>query len=324
MKFLDKILNEWSFRCHDGIVDVNDSKKLDILNEILDEYKIKDLILELSNTGHFTKRVRERGNVLDILNLKDIPLKDYNKSEVKEKLKSNISTELKARAEEILSRDIPSSTQYDVGVKLLKPMLVVDGEKYPLMLFAISLKEIKDKNGNVVEEIEVENRGTLYFVTAANNKATTLLLLDKENDNDLYFQIKKHTESKPGREEKEAKILTPPSYIYDIDLDELMGNKKDQGPKMTDPADLDYELKAAYKPKTKFITKSKGEGIVVAASVSGQRAGEPDGNGVVDWVDVEFKLDKPKLKSGKLITSDIIRFNSVLTSSYKNLLKKAK
>jgi hypothetical protein len=35
MKVIDKILLEWSFRCHDGIVDLNDPIKLSILNEIL-------------------------------------------------------------------------------------------------------------------------------------------------------------------------------------------------------------------------------------------------------------------------------------------------
>jgi hypothetical protein len=40
MKVTDKILNEWSFRCHDGIVDLNDPKKLRILKEILDENSI--------------------------------------------------------------------------------------------------------------------------------------------------------------------------------------------------------------------------------------------------------------------------------------------
>jgi hypothetical protein len=33
----DEILNEWSFRCHDGVVNLNDPKKLRILKEILDE-----------------------------------------------------------------------------------------------------------------------------------------------------------------------------------------------------------------------------------------------------------------------------------------------
>jgi hypothetical protein len=37
MKITDEILNEWSFRCHDGVVDLNDPKKVRILKEILDE-----------------------------------------------------------------------------------------------------------------------------------------------------------------------------------------------------------------------------------------------------------------------------------------------
>ena len=37
MEVIDKILNEWSFRCHDGIVDMNDPKKVAILNIILEE-----------------------------------------------------------------------------------------------------------------------------------------------------------------------------------------------------------------------------------------------------------------------------------------------
>jgi hypothetical protein len=40
MKVIDKILLEWSFRCHDGIVDLNDPIKLSILNEILDKLGI--------------------------------------------------------------------------------------------------------------------------------------------------------------------------------------------------------------------------------------------------------------------------------------------
>jgi hypothetical protein len=35
MNVIDKILEEWSFRCHDGIVDTNDPIKLSILNEII-------------------------------------------------------------------------------------------------------------------------------------------------------------------------------------------------------------------------------------------------------------------------------------------------
>ena len=46
MNVIDKILNEWSFRCHDGIVDMNDPTKLSILKEILIEEDIEDDILD--------------------------------------------------------------------------------------------------------------------------------------------------------------------------------------------------------------------------------------------------------------------------------------
>jgi hypothetical protein len=41
MNVIDKILLEWSYRCHDGIVDVNNSTKKAILNKILAEHNIE-------------------------------------------------------------------------------------------------------------------------------------------------------------------------------------------------------------------------------------------------------------------------------------------
>lgn len=48
MNVIDKILLEWSFRCHDGIVDVNDSSKLSILQEIISEYELEEAMLSLN------------------------------------------------------------------------------------------------------------------------------------------------------------------------------------------------------------------------------------------------------------------------------------
>jgi len=42
MNVTDKILLEWSYRCHDGIVDLNDSNKFAILEEILAEFGIDE------------------------------------------------------------------------------------------------------------------------------------------------------------------------------------------------------------------------------------------------------------------------------------------
>lgn len=268
--------------------------------------ELTNALLELLDSDHFQLRVNERGNILDILNLKDIPLKDYNPSEVKEKLKLDISSELKSRAETLLSKDIPSSNTYDVGIKVLKPILNVDGKKYPLNLFAISTKEIKDKDGNVTGVREIENKGTLYFATVVDNKITTLLLLSKEDDNDLYFQIKNHIEQKTG-EKKEAKILTPPSYIYEIDLDELMGTKKDQGPIVIDQSTLPYKVRTDYRVGANFDHEKHGTGKIVATSAGS--GGKGDARGSIDWIDVKYP--KPFLKGGKL--TDIRRFDNIIT-----------
>lgn len=52
MEVIDKILNEWSFRCHDGIVDMNNPIKKAILDEILKEFNIEetDIITEGDET----------------------------------------------------------------------------------------------------------------------------------------------------------------------------------------------------------------------------------------------------------------------------------
>ena len=266
--------------------------------------ELTDYLVEIFDPkGHFQQRINERGNVLDILNLNEIPLKDYNAAEVKEKLKSDISNEIKNRATKILEKEsIPSSNLYEVGIKVLKPILISNGKEYSLKLFAKSITIAKDGS-----EIEKDNIGTLYFATIYDNKATTLLLLNKEDDSELYFQIKKHAEGKPGREDKEAKILTPPNYIYRIDLDELMGNKVNQQElTLIDPVTLPYELRTDYRTKEKFEHKKFGTGTIV--NTSSGTGGKGDSRGIVSWVDVQYK---PYASGGVL--KNIRRFENIYT-----------
>ena len=42
MTVIDKILQEWAYRCSDGIVDINDSNKMVILESILEEFGIDE------------------------------------------------------------------------------------------------------------------------------------------------------------------------------------------------------------------------------------------------------------------------------------------
>jgi hypothetical protein len=59
MEVIDKILREWSFRCHDGIVDMNDPKKIKILLEIikpaLSEDIDDDILIALISADSDTK-----------------------------------------------------------------------------------------------------------------------------------------------------------------------------------------------------------------------------------------------------------------------------
>jgi hypothetical protein len=69
MTVIDNILNEWSFRCHDGIVDLNDPIKLSILNEILKEY---NLVLNESNQSfenYISTKNFSSGVVKQLLNI---------------------------------------------------------------------------------------------------------------------------------------------------------------------------------------------------------------------------------------------------------------
>jgi hypothetical protein len=49
MEVIDKILSEWSFRCHDGIVDLNDPIKLSLLQEIIQEHELEEAMLSLKS-----------------------------------------------------------------------------------------------------------------------------------------------------------------------------------------------------------------------------------------------------------------------------------
>lgn len=55
MNVIDKILLEWSYRCHDGIVDLNDPNKIKILFEILKEDIDDDILNALVSTDASTK-----------------------------------------------------------------------------------------------------------------------------------------------------------------------------------------------------------------------------------------------------------------------------
>lgn len=66
MTVTDKILNEWSFRCHDGIVDMNDPKKKTILEEILKEFNINEIDIISEGDETYDKVIKNSLKVEEI------------------------------------------------------------------------------------------------------------------------------------------------------------------------------------------------------------------------------------------------------------------
>ena len=72
MNVIDKILNEWSYRCHDGIVDMNDPKKLVILQEMINEYELEEAMLSLNS-------IKKRPDQFSTIFYNQKPFKLYTK-----------------------------------------------------------------------------------------------------------------------------------------------------------------------------------------------------------------------------------------------------
>jgi hypothetical protein len=85
MTVIDKILNEWSFRCHDGIVDINDPKKVKILQEILEE-DVDDDILNVLTQIDDEKAKSKILNYLRKINKKEDKIEDKEKNQLEAKL----------------------------------------------------------------------------------------------------------------------------------------------------------------------------------------------------------------------------------------------
>jgi len=85
MEVIDKILNEWSFRCHDGIVDINDPKKVKILQEILEEDTdddILNILTQIDNEKTKTKILK----YLNKINKKEDKIEDKEENQLEAKL----------------------------------------------------------------------------------------------------------------------------------------------------------------------------------------------------------------------------------------------
>jgi hypothetical protein len=92
MNVIDKILLEWSYRCHDGIVDINDSNKVKILFEILKPLLKEDIDDDILNVLTNIDNAETKEKVLKYL-------QKINKKEdkVEDKVENSLEKELKIK-----------------------------------------------------------------------------------------------------------------------------------------------------------------------------------------------------------------------------------
>jgi len=290
MDVLEKFLYSIAYKFPKGYPDMNDKQDVSILEN---EFKKLGIDLnELITTNHYDVRKKERGNILDIVNLNKQTLGDqYSVDEIKPKLIENFETELKQRLSRLENlNNLPASYPKVVAYKVMKPAIFADGKKSILNL------KVDYTNKDVVKT----NVGNLYVTIIINDKLVTLLLSEPESNTDLEIQIHDHL----VREKLPIKpivILNYDPLEYVITLDKPV----EKSSETIDIKTLPYKVKAAYRVGSDFTHNDYGTGKVVAAAVSGLRAGEPDNRGIVDWVEVDF--GKPYVSKGELKKTRIIK-----------------
>ena len=295
MDVLEKFLYNIAYKFPKGYPDMNNKQDVLILEN---EFKKIGIDLnELITTDHYNDRKKERGNILDIVNLNQQILGDkYSVNEIKPKLIKDLEIELKNRLSKLEDfSQIPASYPKVVVYKVMKPAISINGKKFILDL----------KVDYTTKDIIKTNIGNLYITIIINDKLVTLLLSEPESNTDIEKQIKDHL----VREKLPIKpivILSFDNLEYIIPLDE----PTEKAPEIIDIKTLPYKVRASYKVGSDFTHNNYGTGKIITAAAAGSRSGEPDSRGIVDWIEVDF--GKPYVLNGKFKKTRII--NNVYTT----------
>jgi len=159
MKVIDEILQEWSYRCHDGIVDINDPKKKAILDQILKENNI-----DLDEATSDKVAPGEKGLEID-----------------DEILKALINTDVSTK-EQILKYLQKSSKSTSKNLR----ELLADKKLGPLAKSVIFDAQETGQEDDLVEYLESSNQITLQDLLGGEN---LLSLFEQTPLNDDFIQM---------------------------------------------------------------------------------------------------------------------------------------
>jgi hypothetical protein len=157
----DEILNEWSFRCHDGIVDLNDPKKLRILKEILDENGIslnEGIDSDAVTFENFVKsKYLEKNQEISGLNsLYDAIQKSPKKNELFSLIQSSGNRPLKAGKSPIQSIE---GDLFDLIMSSIKMKNGEPSELWFAIMYNGRAKGGVAKGGDIESDVDVDGTG---------------------------------------------------------------------------------------------------------------------------------------------------------------------
>jgi len=144
MTVIDKILNEWSFRCHDGIVDINNPDKKIILDEILKKFNIN--LNEAEDEEAFTDFIAKKTIKEETKKIVNGSLSPEQKSKILKSVSDNITDIIDFLNSNFdISNILTPITEGKSGTSLTGPgeiAIIICGE---------NVKKIESGFGDVVE-----------------------------------------------------------------------------------------------------------------------------------------------------------------------------
>lgn len=234
-------------------------------------------------TDHYRERKDQRGSILAVFSAKEA-FEGYDADQVKKRLKDAFQAKLDQALKEVESlgsgEKVPSNV-FKI-IKVFSPVVVRDGKKFitNVKVSTTKGKETKDLYGNL-------------FVCALRGNSLTTLMLVKDSE-DLEAKLKAHAERIAGSNFKVV-VANTPTPVTEFDVKELMDGKnielKDAKVKKED---LPYKIRTDYRQGAKLVHDEYGTGTI--QNTSAGIKGQPNQQGKLDWVDVDFG---PYVKSGK-------------------------
>ena len=254
---------------------------------------------EAELTKHYKERKAERGTIVDIA------ARGYNIDDaVKKTLIPKLQAKLDERLTYVENTAIGMSNNFNLGLVVFMPILQTPKGAVPI--------EMTCGNGET---------GRYYVVVVANDALLTMYPTSKK-EQDLLDAVQQHVKRDRPDDARPGKVSQLSGFQYKMDLEGNEAKDVEKKPEIqkTEAGKLEYEPAADYRKGNTFSYTDKETGKQYTGKIvttSAGTGGKGDGNGKVEWVEVQ--LDKPFVKGGELIKTK--RFYNILTDK-SPLLKK--